>query len=386
MAEFSIFHTTDGVGDGASPYTSAQVIAWLRRTYLRDPATQFVLRGYGGELAPTANSGANPSIDVASGAAVVYGHPYENDATKNIPFTRPTIGTTGYRVVLRLDVAARTVRLVLLSSSDGVSAIPAATQSAGTIWDMTVATFTCTTAGNITLTDMRGYAQPNLAITANQIVNGAVGTAQLADGAVTAAKLAAGAVTQAKLAAGAVGTTQLADGAVTAAKLAAAVAGAGLTGGAGSPLAVGAGTGISVAADTVGIANGGVGTAQLANDAVDDTKVGNRVPQFYRRKGGHATDWSVGGLNDYTPGAVRIQAGVREVTAAPGTGALSQTMTFPQAFSAPPIVFLVSNNPRWFETQINSVTASGFNYDYGNTYTSGGTSTIRLYWLAIGPE
>jgi hypothetical protein len=370
MAEFSIFHTTDGVGDGASPYTSAQVIAWLRRTYLRDPATQFVLRGYGGELAPTANSGANPSIDVASGAAVVYGHPYENDATKNIPFTRPTIGTTGYRVVLRLDVAARTVRLVLLSSSDGVSAIPAATQSAGTI----------------TLTDMRGYAQPNLAITANQIVNGAVGTAQLADGAVTAAKLAAGAVTQAKLAAGAVGTTQLADGAVTAAKLAAAVAGAGLTGGAGSPLAVGAGTGISVAADTVGIANGGVGTAQLANDAVDDTKVGNRVPQFYRRKGGHATDWSVGGLNDYTPGAVRIQAGVREVTAAPGTGALSQTMTFPQAFSAPPIVFLVSNNPRWFETQINSVTASGFNYDYGNTYTSGGTSTIRLYWLAIGPE
>src|SRR5690606_80859 len=109
--------------------------------------------------------------------------------------TRPTIGTTGYRVVLRLDVAARTVRLVLLSSSDGVSAIPAATQSAGTIWDMTVATFTCTTAGNITLTDMRGYAQPNLAITANQIVNGAVGTAQLADLGVTESKLAAGAVT-----------------------------------------------------------------------------------------------------------------------------------------------------------------------------------------------
>lgn len=55
----------------------------------------------------------------------------------------------------------------------------------------------------------------------------------------------------ADIATGGVGTTDIADAAVTADKIAAAVAGNGLTGGAGSALAVGAGNGITVAADSV---------------------------------------------------------------------------------------------------------------------------------------
>ncbi len=53
-------------------------------------------------------------------------------------------------------------------------------------------------------------------------------------------------------------------GGVGVTELAAAVAGAGLTGGAGSALAVGAGTGITVNANDVQIADGGVGVTQLA--------------------------------------------------------------------------------------------------------------------------
>jgi hypothetical protein len=46
---------------------------------------------------------------------------------------------------------------VLKSSADGTSAIPAVTQTAGTTWEITLATFTRATNGTITLTDARDF-------------------------------------------------------------------------------------------------------------------------------------------------------------------------------------------------------------------------------------
>lgn len=65
--------------------------------------------------------------------------------------------------------------------------------------------------------------------------------------------------------AGSVGTTQLADGSVTSAKLAAAVAGAGLVGGAGSPLDVNPdGSTLEVVSDQVRVKDGGITQAKAA--------------------------------------------------------------------------------------------------------------------------
>lgn len=125
------------------------------------------------------------------------------------------------------------------------------------------------------------------------------------------------------------------------------------------------------------IATGGVSaTAQLANDIVDDTKVGNRVPQFYRRQGGSATVWSTQGTTDYTPTTVRMQGGARVV-------ASTATVTFPVAFSQAPLVLATSVQARTFA----AVTAVSATQCTLSLWKDDGTQvTDVVYWLAIGPE
>ena len=93
----------------------------------------------------------------------------------------------------------------------------------------------------------------NDSVTTTKIVDLNVTTAKLAALSVTTEKIADASVTSSKLADGAVLTAKIADEAVTAGKLNAAVAGAGLSGGAGSALAVGAGNGITVLDDSVAV-------------------------------------------------------------------------------------------------------------------------------------
>ena len=121
-----------------------------------------------------------------------------------------------------------------------------------------------------------------------------------------------------------------------------------------------------------------VDTPQIADDAVDDTKVGDRVPQLYRRQGGSASNWSSPGTTNYTPGAVRIQTGVIAVNG-------SQAVTFPVPFSAAPVVLTTPNGTNAQSGVGNaSVTTSGFTailQDSGGSSSSG-----NVFWLAIGPE
>ncbi len=196
MAESSIFWTTGATGDGASPYTQAQVIDWLRRTFIKTPASEGVLKGYANELAA---SGASSPVAIATGAAMVYGFPYENTASVNVVIPTPSIGTTGHRIVLRAGWAAQTVRITLISSADGVAAIPAAVQSAGTTWDVTLATLTITTGGAITLTDARAYIHPNVKVAMENIDDNAVTNAKMADNAVNTAEIVNDAVDDTKV-------------------------------------------------------------------------------------------------------------------------------------------------------------------------------------------
>ena len=137
-----------------------------------------------------------------------------------------------------------------------------------------------------------------------------------------------------------------------------------------------------------GLANGAVDTtARLANDIVDDTKVGNRVPALTRRQGGSATDWNTSGTNNYTPTAVRMQAGSGVVTIQDGVGTRSTDVTFPVAFSQKPLIFLTMD---YAATAIENwghggISTTGFTVTMWRAGTTGEV-TLGFHWLAIGPE
>lgn len=280
MSESAIFFETNGTGDGAADYTQAQLAAWLRRTFSPTPASEGVLKGYGGELAV---SGTSSPLSVAAGAAMVYGFPYESTGVVAPTVSTPSIGTTGFRVVLRVDWSAQTVRIAVKVSSDGVASAPAVTQVANTTWEISLATGTITTGGVVALTDARAYCHFTTAVK----------------------------------------------------------------------------------------------TAMLEADSVDDTRAGNRVPQFYRRQGGNSSDWSVTGTTTYTPGAVRMQAGSLSI----GAFGTLRTLTFPVAFSQPPVVIFSQISNFSGRCDVDNVTASGCTFGL-NSAGSGGD----INWLAIGPE
>lgn len=297
MSQKSLFWTTGAGGDGASAYTQADLFGWLKHTFTADPATEAVHPDWGGGLAV---SGTASPVSVATGAALVAGIPFESDAAVTFTVSTPTLGTTGHRIVLRADYSAKTVRLALLSSSNGVAAIPAVTQVANTTWEVGIASLTITTGGVITITDTRGYLHYRTR----------VNTAMLDDGNVT--------------------------------------------------------------------------TAKLANDSVDDTKVGARVPQFIARQGGNASDWSAGGTTNYTPGAVRMQSGVITWIGASANSGL-QGITLPVAFS--------TIGSGWATAYDNNNATAGMAYIavgttgatiYWRTITN--TTNVTLRWFAIGPE
>lgn len=148
--------TAGAVGDGADTYSAVQLREMLRALFTTDRyANEGVLAGV---LNGLAVSGSTSPLTVATGNAVVQGIYYLNDAAKSITVTTPTTGTTGHRVVLQADWNARTVRAVLISSSDGTSAAPALTQQDNSKWEISLVTLTIDTAGAITLTDVRDFA------------------------------------------------------------------------------------------------------------------------------------------------------------------------------------------------------------------------------------
>jgi hypothetical protein len=130
--------------------------------------------------------------------------------------------------------------------------------------------------------------------------------------------------------------------------------------------------------------------ADIPADSIDDTKAGDRVPQFYRRQGGSATDWSSPGTTTRTPGAVRMQAGVIEWTGSAATGDI--TVTFPQAYSNVPIVLSVCVDTAEGGEEAQAINTSAFNTS-ANAVELGWLdldattrSSVTIAWLAIGPE
>ena len=134
---------------------------------------------------------------------------------------------------------------------------------------------------------------------------------------------------------------------------------------------------------------------RVPDNGIDDIKVGNRVPQFYRRQGGSATDWSAAGTTNYTPGAVRMQAGVVAMLIPSGGNSDQETITFPVPFSNAPISF-VSLDTVGLPPSANAITVaassvSGFvttqlSISARTQANVGSDTSFLVKWMAIGPE
>lgn len=357
--------TVAGLGDGVTALGESDSRLFLATWFgIQSPVSEGVSKGVGLELAV---SGVASPLSVATGSAICYGL-YINDATVTLAVATPAIGTTGGRVVLQTNWAgtggagaeART-RLVAKISADGSGAIPALTQVVGTTWEISLATFTITTGGVITVTDDRTFRKPTTL----------AGTTEIADLAISSAKIADNGVLDTKL---------RDSGALSVIGRAA--------NSSGDPADISAGSDTQVLRRSgTTLAFGQIVTGGVADDAVDDTKVGNRVPQFYRRQGGSATNWSTKGTSTQTPTSVRMQGGVIELTVGIGGNTGAVTVTFPTAFSNVPIALLTIGSAQGDlkDIVIDSISATQLAIR-GNTTGSAGERFWNIHWLVIGPE
>lgn len=126
-----------------------------------------------------------------------------------------------------------------------------------------------------------------------------------------------------------------------------------------------------------------VGADNYDKDSVDDTVVGDRVPQFYRRQGGSATIWETPGTTNYTPGPVRMQGGAIQLSFSAAPAALV-IVTFPQAFAYEPLIYLSHDlDTKEFDVSWSNITTSQVQVNVDVTDGTNFTGTVIVHWLAI---
>jgi len=152
MAEYSSFWGGTTTGD-AGPYTDDQFSDVFTKLFLSDRSTQGVLLNVGGELKITNPSGLN--FSVSTGAAVVDGKIYESTSTVGFVGSAPVSGYNYYRIVLRKDFAAQTVRQAM--TGPDVSAPISLVQNDGTTWEISLGTIRVSSTNFVTITDTRSF-------------------------------------------------------------------------------------------------------------------------------------------------------------------------------------------------------------------------------------
>lgn len=131
-----------------APYDDDEWSDIWRKLYTMDRTVQGVILDYANELVVTNPAGT--TIRMATGAALVDGKFYENDANIDFAGVAPGAGSNYYTLVLRKSFAGQTVRAVLLGPSP--IAPPAVTQVDGTTWEISIATIEITNLGVVTIT------------------------------------------------------------------------------------------------------------------------------------------------------------------------------------------------------------------------------------------
>lgn len=183
MTERSLFWDGIVLGD-CGPYSTSHVHDRFFRALLNGTGDQGVLRGWLNELEVT---GTSSPVSVATGAAIVYGLFYENDAaaTQSIPTPAAGFQRVDY-VVIRRDWATQTARIARVigtaNAAGGPRLIPTLTQTAGGVYEIPLSAVYIDDAGTISAGDVRDYVT-----FATEWPAGAVDTEHYAPGGVTAA-------------------------------------------------------------------------------------------------------------------------------------------------------------------------------------------------------
>lgn len=107
----------------------------------------------------------------------------------------------------------------------------------------------------------------------------------------------------------------------------------------------------------------------------------------YRRQGGSATDWSVAGTTNYTPGETIVQLGIQSVNYSGGTG--TAVVTFGTAFSQVPHPQLTTYNAasstkRKILSTVEAVTTTTLTIRIYLTDESTGSSSVDVFWRCEG--
>lgn len=360
MAQSSRPYTNNSTGDGTS-YTAAQ---W--RSIYRDTFTSGVMTGL-------ATTGAASPLSVSAGSAWIDGVYYQSTAAEALTVATPAATTAGH-VILRVDFATgvQTARLVAVRATSGSLVLPTLTTTSDTLFEMRLATFTITAAGAITLTDARTWLHPNARLDRSSIDGGTNTRIPYFD--------STGRLTDSALM-GFDGSTlhnTATNGAVE----------LGARNTSNTPLVDFHSSGNDIDYDARIVASGGnasIGNATLNMLAGALQWGGLELLRVFRRQGGHATDWSVAGGTNLTPAGVYLQVGSAPVTVAGFTNNGQTTITFPQAFSATPVV--IACGASFLHAGVDNVTATGARLWLSNYLANGTTYNNQpVTWLAIGPR
>jgi hypothetical protein len=154
MAEKSYFWGGTATGDATlAPYTDDAYSDIQRKMFQQDRTLEGVISQFANELAV---SGVTSPVAVATGAAVIDGKFYENDASLNVTVPTPSTSTRLDLIVLRKDWTAQTIRVTRIAGAEG-GGEPAIVQTDGTTWDVVLAKLSITTGGVVALEDRRPF-------------------------------------------------------------------------------------------------------------------------------------------------------------------------------------------------------------------------------------
>lgn len=160
MTEKSWFWGGTSPGDASdAPYDNDEFSDVQRKLLQENRTSQGVIEDYNNALA--ISNPAGNDIRVATGAALVDGKFYENDANNDTAIATPSVSTRIDRVVLRKSWAAQEVRIAILPGVEG-GGVPTLTQIDGVTWEIPLAQISITTAPAITITDERVDARTPL--------------------------------------------------------------------------------------------------------------------------------------------------------------------------------------------------------------------------------
>lgn len=141
MTQTSYFWNGTTVGDASlAPYSHLVFTRQYSKIVASD-ASGYVAPGYLNSLNVQPSSPASASVDVASGAAIIKGIIFDNDATATLAVAANVSGNPRIdRVVIRVNFASQTASLFILQGTPAVTpTLPTLTQTYGATWEFSLA-------------------------------------------------------------------------------------------------------------------------------------------------------------------------------------------------------------------------------------------------------